>query len=119
MNKIRNLVLGLFALTFIYACGGVVAETKPWKKGDGPVAAEPAYCDAINQGDQPYEQFLCIGSEEKRIPDLTADKNKWGDGELGWCPPQSKYGHYFVLVDSNLKVKWERCYNLQVSSFRK
>ena len=63
--------------------GGVVeGEPKSWKNGDGPVAAESAYCDAINQGDQPYEKFLCMGSEVKRIPDLTADENRWGDGDL-------------------------------------
>ena len=102
MSKYKNFILSLFALAFVYSCGGgvVEGEPKPWKNGDGPVAAESAYCDAINQGDQPYEKFLCMGSEVKRIPDLTADKNKWGDGDLGWCPPQSKYGHYFVLVDS-------------------
>lgn len=88
MKLYNNLFLSFFALVFIYGCGG----------GSGPLpsAADPTFCNSINMGDEKYKQFLCKGSEITRKNDRTSDANQWDN----WCPPQAKYGHNFVLVDS-------------------
>ena len=41
MSKYKNFILSVFALAFVYSCGGGVVEGEPksWKNGDGPVAA--------------------------------------------------------------------------------
>ena len=88
MKLYNNLFLSFFALVFIYGCGG----------GSDPLpsAADPTFCNSINMGDEKYKQFLCKGSEITRKNDRTSDANQWDN----WCPPQAKYGHNFVLVDS-------------------
>ncbi len=94
MSRISNRIsyLGLItAFSIFFASFELEAQ---WRKKT--FIANPEKCEVIYEGNQKYQSFLCQGSELERT------NHPESDGLIinSWCPESTKYGHYFVLVDS-------------------
>jgi len=94
MNKLTKKSLYLSLVTFcsmIFISFDLEAQ---WRSKE--FIADPEVCEKIYAGGQKYQGFLCQGS------DLVRTTHPESDGLIidSWCPESTKYGHYYVLVDS-------------------
>ena len=94
MNKLTKKSLCFSIITFfsiIFISYDLEAQ---WRSNE--FIANPEVCEKIYEGGQKYQSFLCQGSELERTNHPEAD----GLIIDSWCPESTKYGHYFVLIDS-------------------